>query len=120
MAMSNYSTWAFDEHGQPSRGQLVTPAGVGAEIYKNWVYVKDPRSWRDEGKYVWPVVMSIEHGRLTYLDLNLLVVRGPQHGAYVVAYFLRKNRPRGFAGCGTYVDRDRPNAIKNRKHDSEN
>lgn len=113
MALSNWDTMAFDEAGQPTNGVFETPLGVQVEIYKNWLYIRDAKAWREDGEYVEPTVMEIQEGRLHYLDLHVLALRGPQNGVYCVVWHTKyqeqeKGEPyrppivTGMVGMGVY------------------
>jgi len=104
VSLSSYELLAVDESGKSASGTLTTPHGITAEVYKNWVYVGDPKAWRKDGSFEKPVVMQVWSGHLVYGDLHLLVVRGPQYGAYVVAYYRgRGGEVRGMVACGVYA-----------------
>jgi hypothetical protein len=102
MALSDYVVLAQDEHGKEIGDRIVSPMGIGVEIYKNWLYVRDGRSWRSRSRFTSPTVMMIRQGNLIYQDLNILALRGPQDGVYVVAWHTdSRGRPHGMIGCGT-------------------
>jgi hypothetical protein len=104
MALSNWDTMALTHEGEFSRGEFVSPAGVKVEIYKNWVYVHDPKAWRQHGCFCEPVVMELKEGVAHYMDVKILALRGPQRGAYVVAWsgYKFNSTLTGMLGCGVY------------------
>ena len=106
MALSNWDTLAVNLNGEAQAGFFVSPGGVRVEIYKNWIYVHDPKAWREGGFFTQNVVMEIQHGDLHYHDVEIRVIRGPQNGAYVVCWHANyKNEQTeytGMIGCGVY------------------
>lgn len=101
MALSNWDTLAIRSDGD-IYGVLTTPAGVEVEIYKNWLYVRDPDAWR-EGRFTAPTIMEVTSGEITYRDLTVNAWRGPQNGVFVVAIAgWRENPTAVMVGCGVY------------------
>jgi len=84
MALSNWDTLAVDETGESTNGVFVSPLGVSVEFYKNWLYVRDRKGWQEGGRFVEPTVMQVDHGSLSYKDVSICAVRGPQNGVYAV------------------------------------
>lgn len=84
MALSNWDTLAVNQDGDPVAGTLVSPMGVEVAIYKNWLYVRDAKAWREGGAYVADTVMEIREGVIRYLDVDIHAARGPQEGVYAV------------------------------------
>jgi len=62
MALGNWCELSFDDEGKRSNGMFTSPAGVTIEQYKNWLYVRDGKSWRPESGFFVPVVMEIHTG----------------------------------------------------------
>lgn len=110
MALSNWDTLALTVEG-PTSGVFTSPLGVSVEIYKNWLYVHDPDTWR-EGRYSKPVVMEIQHGEVNYRDVCILAKRGPQEGVYVMMWSGYEWSPGAdmMVGCGVYGYADRDEA----------
>jgi len=114
MALSNWDTLALDLDGNPTVGSFTSPLEVTVEIYKNWLYVSDPKAWRPEGSFTKPVVAQLTEGTLRYQDLNIAAKRGPQQGVYAVIWTpgykyqpkgekLNFELPaRGIVACGVY------------------
>jgi hypothetical protein len=102
MGSSNWDTLALGGD-TVEVGTFTTPLGVRLCIYKNWLYLYDEHAWRGShtlGEHV----MQVHHGELTYLDLQIRAVRGPQDGVYVVAStgsWYRKDF-NAMVGCGVY------------------
>ncbi len=84
MALSNWDTLALDESGRPTNGVFTSPLGIVVEIYKNWLYVRDSKGWESGGGYVEPTIMEIQHGSLSYKDVQISAIRGPKNGVYCV------------------------------------
>lgn len=96
MALGNWATFSINEKGEVAESQFVSPAGVIVEIYKNWLYVSDAMAWDNSSNYNKPVIMEIRQGELTYKNLNIFAMRGPQDGIYAIIY----NNSVGLMGCG--------------------
>jgi hypothetical protein len=84
MALSNWDTLAVDENGESTNGVFVSPLGVSVEFYKNWLYVRDSKAWQEGGRFVSPTVMQVESASLSYKDVSITAIRGPQNGVYAV------------------------------------
>lgn len=86
-----------------TNGVFTTPFGVRLHIHENWLYVNDWKAWR-ERRHHGHSVMEIHHGQLTYLDLQVHAVRGPQDGIYVIATTgaWYRNTFEAMVGCGVY------------------
>ncbi len=104
MALSNWDTFAVDLNGEAQAGFFVSPGGVKVEIYKNWIYVHDPKAWREMGGFVKDTVMEIGHGNVRYHDVHVTAIRGPQDGVYVVCWHEKYEQSKlqltGMIGCG--------------------
>ena len=85
MALSNWDTMAFALDGQPIAGTFTSPSGVVVSVYKNWIYVEDDKAWTEGSGYSHPVVLEVQEGRLTYKDVDMVAIRGPQTGVFVFA-----------------------------------
>lgn len=101
MALSNWDTLAVDLKGRPVAGHFESPLGVKVAIYKNWLYVRDPKAWR-AGLFCEPTVMEIQNGELSYLDVRIVAKRGPQEGVYAAIYSRTGDAVAGIVGCGVY------------------
>ena len=106
MALSNWDTFTIDQAGTPTEGDYVSPGGVEVTIYKNWLYIRDPKAWR-AGGFTSPTVMQITSGIVHYYDVEIVALRGPQNGVYVCAYtqtYAEKAQPAvtGMLGVGVY------------------
>lgn len=110
MSLSDWDSLSVNENGKSIDGTFTTSSGVKVEIYKNWIYIHDEKAWRNQ-RYSKPIVMEITQGSVIYQDLQLLALRGPQNGVYVVAWDTKDcAKPRGMIGCGVSV------FSKDRKH----
>lgn len=104
MALSNWDTWALTHEGKPCEGSFTSPAGVEVELYKNWLYVRDPQAWRP-GEFCEPVVMEVTQGNIVYRDVHILAWRGPQGGVYAQVWtgWGTDDKPyQGMVGIGAY------------------
>lgn len=86
MALSNWDTLAVDHKGESVGGSWTSPAGVTVEFYKNWLYVRHPKAWTKASSFIKPVIMQINSGDFTYLDVNIHAVRGPKNGVYAAIW----------------------------------
>jgi hypothetical protein len=94
MALSDFDLLAVNEKGKPTNGVHVSPLGIRVEIYKNWIYIQDPKAWRKESGWTKPTIMKIDSGSFLYLDVCGIVLRGPQGGAFVVVWHFDKKTVR--------------------------
>jgi hypothetical protein len=118
VALSNWDTMSMDQDGEPTDGSFTSPLGVEVEIYKNWLYIRDGKAWQDGGSYIEPTVMQVEHGVLTYKDVHIVALRGPQNGVFAACWtppYMNRNKDDekdagklvGMIGCGVYGFRQR-------------
>ena len=110
MALSNWDTLAFGPDGQSTIGEYVSPKSkIGVSIYKNWLYVEDPRGWKKSSAFTKPVVMQIEHGSLSYCDLSIQAARHDKQNAVFCLVSRYDNKTGkcdyfGGIGCYGYID----------------
>jgi hypothetical protein len=111
VALSNWAVLALSHDGKPMSGDFKTPLGIGAEIYKSWLYVRDPVAWREGGGFVKNTVMEVKMGSLHYMDLNIIAARGQEEfpeSIYAAVWsgwdYDEKSRASfsGMVGIGTY------------------
>jgi len=102
MALSNWDSMAVNAKGEPTNGVFVSKMGVTVEIYKNWLYLRDPDAWREGGPYVEATVAQIDNGSFQYKDVHIAAKRGPKGGVYCVVTSNRYDYapPRGCKHCG--------------------
>lgn len=102
MALSNYDSMAVNAKGEPTNGVFTSKLGVTVEVYKNWIYVRDPKAWQPGGSYIEPTVAQVEEGLLTYKDVHIAAKRGPKNGIYCVVTSQSYDYapPRGCKHCG--------------------
>lgn len=124
MSLSNWSTFAVDQSGEPTNGVFRSPLGVIVEFYKDWLFVRDEVAWQDGSRFQKPTVMQIEQGIVRYKDVTILARRGPEDGIFApdqVRVEPRLGRPQdgvyaavwwrsynpyqltGMVGCGVYA-----------------
>lgn len=99
MALSNWDTLALNQDG-PCDGNFVSPLGISVGIYKNWLYVLDPQMARAGGRFdaSTGTVMQVDAGSISYHDVQIEAVRGPQAGIYTVV----QDGDQVMIGCGVY------------------
>ena len=83
MALSNWDTLAFGPDGKPCDGTLKGFDGQTASIYKNWLYVGDPKMWHKDRGYVKPIIAKVSSGDIRLADFTISAVRGPQDAIFV-------------------------------------
>ncbi len=103
MALSNWDTFALNHKGEASDGSFESH-GTSAEIYKNWIYIRDPQMWREGLSYVEPTIMELNEGDLTIGKLHIRAVRGPKSGIYAVVWTGHEHDDsiQGMVGIGCY------------------
>jgi len=114
MALSNWDTLAFDEDAKPTNGTIEGFVdGTACEIYKNWLYVRDEKSWKEGRSYCEPTIAEVRSGDLCLAGFEIEAVRGPQEAIFVKVTSTRykeqqKDQPyqppdvRCMAGIGCY------------------
>lgn len=78
MALSNWDTLAIDTAGNPCDGSIRGEEGSSVEVYKNWLYVNDPRMHYEKSQYTRCVIAEIMEGCITLSDFTIHATRGPQ------------------------------------------
>lgn len=107
MALSNWAILGIDQDGL-TEGELVDEKlGYTIEIYKSWVYVRDPAGHREGNSYKDDVVMKIDDtSGLTYQRMCLDVWKPVSNEVYVAArtgyYHDEDSDVNVFLGCGVY------------------
>jgi len=102
MALSNWDTMAVDLGGNPCGGSFASPQGVTVEFYKNWLYIRDEKAWVEGRSFVKSTVAHVNSGDLSYGDVHIVAVRGPQGGVYAVVTSGYGEKQIGMVGCGVY------------------
>lgn len=111
MGLSSYCTLAFDKKGKSSYGVLNGfSKGTSVQIYKNWIYVRDPRMHFDKGPYTDNVVASIEKGHLHLSEFQIYADRSKiQNAVFVLTQTkkwskdYKKSQSKLMAGIGAYA-----------------
>lgn len=68
MALSNWDLLAFDTEGNPSDG-VFKVGNTEVQIYKNWLYVSNPKMWRKgESNFIKPVIAHVSND--AYVDVG--------------------------------------------------
>jgi len=103
MALSNWATFAIDQNNKMFGGDFMAN-GVSVEIYKNWLYIRDPAGWTDHGAFSKPVVMEVQSGDINYKGIEIYAERGPKEGVYCVIStgYVHLNSFRFIVGIGCY------------------
>jgi len=105
MSGSDYERLSLNRRGRPIK-ELKTASGVVAEIYKNWVYIRDPKAWRP-GRFIEPTIAEFRRGYMEYRDLNLLAEPMPgREGIFCAAWTCIGTELRGMVGIGVYAWRN--------------
>lgn len=105
MSGFDYERLALDHHGEPIDA-FTTPGGVSAEIYKTWVYIRDPKAWRP-GRFVAPTIAEFWHGSACYQDLYVFASRMPsKNGIFCAAWSGHGKSLTGMVGIGVYAWRN--------------
>jgi hypothetical protein len=106
VALSNWDTLAFNAKGQASPGEVENRHGVTLEIYKNWLYVRDPKTWKEGRQYTKPVIAEIGEGTIQIGGFDIVAKRCGQNGVMVVAGYHSAKYKRhyffGGIGCSGY------------------
>ena len=114
MALSNWDTLAFDAEGKPCSGTLKLNRGSAkAEIYKNWIYVRDGKAHHEDSHFTDETIMQIDSGRIHYGDAEISVWRHKKQSACFI-FVKRFYKPddseewvreySGGIGCSGYLD----------------
>jgi hypothetical protein len=111
---------AVNEKGESIDGVYTSPDGIVVEFYKNWIYVRDEKSWAEGSGWAKPTVMQVKSGSLAYKDIHILALRGPQGGVFAAIWTEKYDeegegeskrvvkKVTGMVGCGVYgFDKDK-------------
>lgn len=107
MALSNWAILGLNGNGL-TEGELVDDQlGYTAEVYKSWVYIRDPKAHREGNGYKNDVVMKIdETSELKYQRMYIDVWKPVSNEIYVAArtgyYHDDESEVNVFLGCGVY------------------
>ena len=103
MALSDYDTAAVSLDGEMSDGVYTSPLGVTVRIYKEHLYIEDPKAWAPGGMFIEPVVGQIEKGDLYYKDVRIFAMPGEHRGVCAAVWSMGKvDEVLGFVGVGHY------------------
>ena len=103
MALSNWATLSWNENGEPSEGKLEVE-GITIEIYKNWLYVRDEKAWKEGSMFIKPTIMEIAEGQIEYHRFKIIAHRGKNNELFVVAEYDSKDfkEKKQLIGIGAY------------------
>jgi hypothetical protein len=101
---SNYDTFCLDECGNASNGVSdKSVCGVQVEPFTNLLQVYHRAAWQPSGLSPDPVVLMVREGELSYQDVQIKAVRGPQDGVYFVTWFCSSGHSERFTvGCAVH------------------
>lgn len=103
MALSNWATLAWNENGEPCEGKI-DAEGIIVAIYKNWIYVRDEKAWREGAAFNKPTIMEISEGQIEYHRFKIIVSRGSNNELFVVVEYNNKDgtERKQLIGIGAY------------------
>lgn len=101
MALSNWDHFGITNTGEFA-SSVKSNLGYSIELYKNWLYVRDPQAWQEGAGYISPIVMEIREGDFNYKQHRIIAKRGPQNGIFTVILKPYADTPEIFVGCGVY------------------
>lgn len=107
MALSDWDTLAFDQDGNACAGIIKGADGANVEIYKNWLYVRDPQTWTPESQFVEPTVANVNDGTVDIAGFHIEASRhSEQQAIFALIVHSDSNEPRWMAGigCSGYSD----------------
>lgn len=103
MAGLDYETTAFDHKSQLCDGTFEGDNGQSIMIYKDWVYIRDPRAWHDKCGYTKPTIAELQSGNLIISGMQLNVARSTsQRAVFVSMSTYYGSEQRFMAGIGCY------------------
>lgn len=103
MALSNWDTLAFNEDGLACNGVMEGIDGANVEIYKNWLYVRDPKTWTSDSHFVKPTIAEVTDGSADIAGFHIEAMRhAPQQAIFALVTYPRHglNEPCWMAGIG--------------------
>lgn len=84
MALSDYETLAVNEKAEPCYGEMESFTNSTLEIYKNWLYVRDPKKHHKGCEYTNNVIAQINSGNINISDFEIISTRVKRQGAIFV------------------------------------
>jgi hypothetical protein len=111
MALSNWAILAWNENGEPCDGRLEAE-GVSISIYKNWIYVRDEKAWKEGSMFNKPTIMEISEGQIEYHRFKIIAKRGKNNEVFVLAeYSGNQKETKQLIGIGAYAYDDDGNYV---------
>lgn len=92
MALSNWDQLGLNGLGEHVLG-LRSDSGASFELYKNWIYLRDPVAWREGCGYTHPTIAMFEHGLLHWAGLTIYAERADRLAIRVWAWSGHKPKP---------------------------
>lgn len=110
MAMSNWDLLGIDQDFKPCSGLKNLTGDASVEIYKNWLYVRDSRMWKEDGPFENDTIAQINDGDVIMSSFEIFSERGPQDAVFCLVMLRsweEKKDGRWFAGigCNGYDDK---------------
>jgi hypothetical protein len=89
MAWANWETLIVNTNGDIlhddfTKGKLELSGSAVLSIYKNVVFLDDPKAWHDGQGFQEPTILEIEQGRLCYADADIYVKASKHQNAVFV------------------------------------
>lgn len=107
MALSNWAILGLNGDGLVEGEFADNQLGYTAEIYKSWVYIRDPTAHREDNGYKDDIVMKIDQtSELKYQRMYIDVWKPVSNEVYIAArtgyYHDDESDVNVFLGCGVY------------------
>jgi hypothetical protein len=112
MALSNWDTLAFDKDGKSSNGRLILNDSASADIYKNWVYLRDEKAWHENMGFTNPTIMQLSNGVVNYCGAEIQIEGHEYQSAvfvFVSKFYWDEEKEEGWyeyqggIGCSAYL-----------------
>jgi hypothetical protein len=107
MALSDYDTLSFDHKLRPTNGVFKSKySKVSIEIYKNWLYIRDPEAWKENehNSFVSPTVGQICSSGITYYKgIEIITHIGKRNEIYCIVTetkYHKNNKHSTYRMCG--------------------
>jgi len=114
MAKSDYATLAFNEKCEQTLGVLNGFNGESVEMYKNWLYVNNPKMWNKDYGYTNNTIAQIDSGEINISGFDIICKREEYQGAIFAFIQTNKYDKKDYSkketkimagiGCSGYID----------------
>jgi len=95
--------YAFGSNAERLEDGVIHGSGTACELYKNWLYVRDPKGWVEGRGWVSPYVAKINEGVIAVADFDIVAARGPQDSIFVTVITSTGCRMAGIS-CLGHID----------------